>query len=244
MLEKDLQKYRNVQNIAKQTMNEISKHIETGVTEADIAYECERIMREKGIESFWYHDVAALVLVGERTTLSVSGRKYKPAKKKVKETDLVTIDLSPQIDGFWGDYARSFFVMGGKLGNYLDYMEDFSSSGAEKFHEIAQGMRFEGILHQVLMQNARPKMNFRELYLRVNAFIENFGYVNLDFHGNLGHSIVKQKDDRVYIDNSNREKLSSVPLFTFEPHFRKKGGSFGFKQEDIYYFENGRLKVL
>lgn len=39
-------------------------------------------------------------------------------------------------------------------------------------------------------------------------------------------------------------KLSDVKMFTFEPHLCLPGSLYGFKQEDIYYFEKGKLKRL
>ena len=41
-------------------------------------------MREKGVSSFWYHNIGAFVFVGEETTLSVSGSVYQPSDLKVK----------------------------------------------------------------------------------------------------------------------------------------------------------------
>ena len=49
----------------------------------------------------------------------------------------------------------------------------------------------------------------------MNKVIEDSGYINLDFMGNLGHSIVKDKGDRVYIEKGNIQKLSDVKYFTF-----------------------------
>ncbi len=41
---------------------------------------------------------------------------------------------------------------------------------------------------------------FEELYFYINDFIVQNSYINLDFLGNLGHSIVKDKADRIYIE--------------------------------------------
>ena len=41
---------------------------------------------------------------------------------------------------------------------------------------------------------------------------------NLDFAGNLGHSIVESKDDRIYIEKGNRRKLSEVKTFDSGNH--------------------------
>lgn len=73
--------------------------------------------------------------------------------------------------------------------------------------------------------------------------VEN-GFVNLDFMGNLGHSIVKIKSDRVYIEKGNMTKLGDVKYFTFEPHIGFPNSKYGYKKENIYYFdENGLMEL-
>ena len=78
----------------------------------------------------------------------------------------------------------------------------------------------------------------------MNGVIEEKGFINLDFMGNLGHSIVRQKDDRIYIENGNHTCLGEVVFFTFEPHISVEGSKYGYKMENIYYFENGQLVDL
>ena len=82
---------------------------------------------------------------------------------------------------------------------------------------------------------------FEELYYYINSIIAEKGYINLDFMGNLGHSIEMNKNDRIYTEKGNSIKLSSVRAFTFEPHISLPNSSYGFKMENIYAFENGRL---
>ena len=60
----------------------------------------------------------------------------------------------------------------------------------------------------------------------MNEYIKEEGYINLDFMGNLGHSIVRRKDDRVYIKKSNNIKLGNVNYFTFEPHISIEGSKY------------------
>lgn len=78
----------------------------------------------------------------------------------------------------------------------------------------------------------------------MNELIVKKGFLNLDFLGNLGHSIVKNKNDRIYIEKENCKKLSDVEMFTFEPHISISNSKYGYKREDIYYFDNGRLTKL
>lgn len=85
---------------------------------------------------------------------------------------------------------------------------------------------------------------FEELFYYINDLIKARGYVNLDFLGNLGHSIVKDKGQRIYIEKGNTEKLSAVEAFTFEPHISLPGSVYGYKMENIYSFSSGALIEL
>jgi hypothetical protein len=62
--------------------------------------------------------------------------------------------------------------------------------------------------------------------------------------GNLGHSIVKKKNDRVYIEEGNKMKLSDATIFTFEPHISIEHSKYGYKKENIYLFKNHELTEL
>lgn len=137
---------------------------------------------------------------------------------------MVTIDLSPQIDGCWGDYARSFII------------GDNS--------ELQEGVNVEEKLHFKLKNFITPNTTFEELSEEMNKEIFRLNYINLDYKGNLGHTIEKYLDDRKYIEPGNKLRFSDVELFTFEPHIQKEDSKFGFKMENIYYFEGNELKEL
>ena len=64
------------------------------------------------------------------------------------------------------------------------------------------------------------------------------------YRGDLGHSMVKNKGERVYKEKGNKQKLSDVGYFTFEPHISIPGSRYGYKKESIYYFKNGKLVEL
>ena len=80
--------------------------------------------------------------------------------------------------------------------------------------------------------------------LDMNEFIVENGFVNLDFMGNLGHSIVKTKGDRIYIEKENKTKIGDVKYFTFEPHIAFPDSKYGYKKENIYYFDEAGLIEL
>lgn len=58
----------------------------------------------------------------------------------------------------------------------------------------------------MIIENATPDMTFEELYFYINDVISKHEFINLDFARNLGHSIVENKDDRVYIEKKKSIK--------------------------------------
>ncbi|EFF67540.1 M24 family metallopeptidase [Eshraghiella crossota] len=110
--------------------------------------------------------------------------------------------------------------------------------------EWKRGLLMEDRLQCELIEFVNIKTTFEELYYHINELILKYGFVNLDFMGNLGHSIVKDKDDRVYTEKGNTQKISDVKYFTFEPHISISHSKYGFKKENIYYFKDGKLAEL
>ncbi len=221
----NLEKYQEIQAIAKRVLSELGNSITSESTEKTIATTAVQLMREYGVKDTWYHNTPALVLLGSRSCLSVSGKNYTPSSEMVGATNLVTVDLSPSKNCYWGDCARSFCIEGG---SYKPLPE------SEGFKE---GLRIERELHKQMLRFVTPETRFFDLYNFGNEQIQNFGYENLDFLANLGHTIETDLNDRKFIDKNCFEKIGSSQLFTFEPHIRRKAGEWGFKHENIYYFD-------
>ena len=217
--------YKVVQAAAKAVLAHIVDSIGPESTEQTIVDTSIRLLSEKGITETWYHDVPAFVLLGSRSCLSISGKDYSPSNEPVGETNLVTIDLSPLSGKTWGDCARSYYIEYGKC------------TTTPSLSEFQNGANVEVQLHQSMAKFVSHKTRFCELYEFGNELINSLGFENLDFLGNLGHSIELSPSKRRFIDQSCEEELGSVHFFTFEPHIRKIEGIWGFKHEDIYYFD-------
>ena len=228
-----LEDYRRVQGIAKKVHAQLSRHIAADSTEQSIAQMAAQLLTESGAAETWYYDVPAMVLLGSRSCASLSGADYVPANEPVGMVNLVTVDLSPKIGSVWGDCARSYVIENGRV---------VDRPGRRDF---AEGLAVEKRLHSDMMAFVNPRVTFSELFQYANDRILSYGFENLDFAMNLGHSIEVRRSDRRFIDSTCAEPLGSVSLFTFEPHVRKTGGHWGFKHEDIYYFDSqGRAVAL
>lgn len=229
----ELETYRAVQDIAKKTHEHLGDFINSESTEQSIAKKASELLSDFGAKDTWYHGVPAYVLLGSRSCLSISGRDYQPADERVGETNLISVDLSPMVGNIWGDCARSYFVEKGTVAK------------EPQRRDFQEGYAIENKLHQRMEAFVTPETRFSELYEFGNHQINELGYENLDFLGNLGHSIEKDSAKRRFIDENCHEKLGGVLLFTFEPHIRKPDGNWGFKYENIYYFNSeGRAVEL
>lgn len=226
--------YKEVQQIAKETIKYAKDIIKPGMNLLDIRRLCEEKMLELGADSFWYWDIGAFVFAGDETTISVSGKQYVTSSRIIGENDIVTIDLNPQCGNIWGDYARTIILENGVV----------TDKNNVSNIEWKKGLQMEDKLHQELVGFVNKETTFEELYYHINELILKEGFVNLDFMGNLGHSIVKDKNERVYTEEGNTQKISDVKYFTFEPHISNSGAKYGFKKENIYYFKNGKLVEL
>lgn len=224
--------YSSMQNLNRVAVKHVADTIKTGMSLPYIKKLCEDYLLENGADSFWYWDVGAFIFSGDETALSVSGKEYQVADRIIQKNDIITIDLSPQRNNIWGDYARTLVFEDGVLCDEIEKI---------KKDEWRNGLQMEEYLHQALIDVGAPDMTFEELYYYMNELIVKEGFINLDFLGNLGHSIVKNKKDRIYTEKGNRKRLSDVRMFTFEPHISIPNSQYGYKKEDIYYFENGRL---
>ena len=226
---KQLERNRLAQQIARETLDELSDIICVGMSESDIErLACERMI-QKGSGPFWYHGVGALVLLGDRSTLSLSARNYAPdPKNRLKERDIVTIDCSPTYEGEWGDYARTFFLEGGRVVAEDDVSDE----------EFKRGLDAELELHRMLKEELSVDMTYEEAYFALSRRIEELGFINLDFHGNLGHSIETDERKRICLEAGNKKTFRDYGKpFTLEPHIALKGGAFGYKRENIYHID-------
>ena len=227
--------YAKIQSIAKQTIEYIKKNIRPNQNLREIRELCEEKLLELGADSFWYWDVGAFVFAGDETTVSVSGKQYVASDKIIENNDIITIDLSPQVGNIWGDYARTIIVENGEVVGDIELIQN---------QEWKSGLQMEEKLHTELFRFVTKETTFEELYYHMNEFIVENGFVNLDFMGNLGHSIVKVKGDRIYIEKGNKAKLGEVNYFTFEPHIAFPDSKYGYKRENIYYFDETGLVEL
>ena len=158
--------YKKIQLIAKNVLDEIKNFIKPEISEKEIVEQCKFLLKKNGIGETWYYDCPALVLLGSRSCLSISGKDYEPSFEKVGNETLVTIDLSPLKDGVWGDCSRSFVVEDGIVKDETDI----------KNFEFLEGLKIERELHNHFIEFVKPGMSFEDVLIELNEKIKSFGF--------------------------------------------------------------------
>ena len=151
--------YKDIQRVAKETIIYIKTIIKTDMNLLDVRRLCEEKMLSLGADSFWYWDIGAFVFSGDETSISVSGREYITSDRLIGNNDIITIDLSPQNNKIWGDYARTIIIENGEVVDCIDKIQN---------NEWRNGLLMEERLHQALIDFVTPQTTFEELYLYIN----------------------------------------------------------------------------
>ncbi|MFZ6689001.1 M24 family metallopeptidase [Undibacterium sp. SXout11W] len=224
--ELEISQHRQVQTAAKSALARLENLITAEDTEKSIAMKAHELLKEQGYPNTWYYDCPALVLLGSRSCVSISGRDYEARDERVGTSNLITVDLSPVHNQAWGDCARSFAIENGKV------------TKTPQLLEFKNGLAFLDQMHAQMLKLVRPQTTFGQLFDWANMRIRQNGFVNLDYRNNVGHSIATDRDQRQFIETNNKALLADVPFFSFEPFIRLKGGKWGFKHEGIFYFND------
>ena len=144
--------YSEVQQIAKKTIEYAKTIIKPGMNLLDLRDLCERKMLELGADSFWYWDIGAFVF---------AGKQYVTSDRTIAENDIVTIDLSPQCENIWGDYARTIILENGVVVDKREISNE----------EWRKGLQMEDRLHHELTEFVNTETTFEELYYHINEII-------------------------------------------------------------------------
>jgi Xaa-Pro aminopeptidase len=225
--------HKRIQQATKTVLEKLPYLLHSDDTEISIADKCHQLLCELGYPKTWYYDCPALVLLGSRSCLSISGKLYRPSQEKIGTMNVITVDLSPLDNDTWGDCSRSFTFEFG------------SFTATPKTLECKNALHFLQHLQQEMMAAIKPTTTFGQLFEWTNVRIRESGFVNLDYRNNVGHSIATTRENRQFIEANNQMPLGEASFFSFEPFIRLKGGKWGFKHEDIFYFnDDERLEIL
>lgn len=198
------------QKLALLACQESKKFLNPGISEKQFSDVCEDIMYSLGAEDLWY---PMLVNFGHNTIYCTRGNHLPSSDVLLKDNDIVLIDFSPQLNGYWGDYSETIVI-----GNN------------EEMKQLSSDAKY---IFDCTFEYAKDCLTIGELFNYCNRLIEELDYNLLDPNGNIGHSIenLNNQNKRIYLCPENKEIRLEGKTWAIEPHIGR--GMYGAKFENV-----------
>lgn len=208
----EIRKMKKACRLAAETLNYIEKYIKPGMVTQEINTLVHDFTLSKGAvpAPLGYHGFPASVCVSPNEVVCHG----LPSDYVLKEGDIVNVDVTPKLDGFYGDSSRTFYV--GKV-----------SESAMRLTETAKRAMEAGI------EAIRPNGYTGDIGFETNKVVTRAGYTAIKDIG--GHGVGRTFHDAPFVPSWGKkgkgERLVPWHCITVEPMVNE--GSEDFDEHDI-----------
>jgi Xaa-Pro dipeptidase len=189
--------------------------IKRGVSELTISCQIERVIKERGGESIPF----CIVLSGSNSALPHG----ETSNRKVRQKDVVLMDVGAVFSGYYGDLTRTVFV------------GEVSEKEREIYDVVAEA-------HEKAIESVRPGIRAEKVDAVARNVIEKAGYGQYFTH-RTGHGLGLEVHEEPYICEGHEVILQPGMVFTIEPGIYLPG-KFGVRIEDNIAVSNTGKKML
>jgi len=188
--EAELEQIQQAVSISTKSFNELLSFIKEGVTENELSWKLETLMRENGAEKISF---ALIVASGQ------NGAKphARATNKKVAKGELITFDFGCFYNGYASDITRTV-----ALGNVSD-----------KLAEIYETVK---TAQELGCKAVKAGISGSEIDKICRDYISSKGYGEYFLHG-TGHGAGMEVHELPYVSASNKEPLPENSVITVEP---------------------------
>jgi Xaa-Pro aminopeptidase len=207
---------RQASAISDQAFNIVSKRIEAGMTEKQVAWDIEKTMRDLGADERAF---GSIVGSGPNGAMAHA----VPGNRLIREGEPIVIDMGAKVHGYNSDMTRTII-----LGEPTD-----------KFREI-----YNIVLRANLevSRQARAGMTGVEINQIARDVIEATGYGDKFNHG-LGHGVGLEVHEGPSLSKLSEDTLRENEITSNEPGIYIEGWG-GVRIEDLIIFQADGVEVL
>ena len=202
--------------IADEAIEKVRHAIEPGVTEAEVAWELEKAMRDRGAESASFD-----IIVGAGPNGALP--HHRADSTVIKEGEPVVIDMGATYLGYCSDLTRTL-VLG---------------DGDETFSKVYQTVLDAQIAAE---GQVTAGMTGEEVDAIARNIIADAGYGE-NFGHSLGHGVGLAVHEFPRVGPRSKDRIEDGMVFTIEPGIYLSGWG-GVRIEDIVVLDNGRARVI
>ncbi|MBR3617050.1 MAG: type I methionyl aminopeptidase [Acholeplasmatales bacterium] len=177
--EREIALLKQAGHIVALCLEALKEHVKPGVTTYELDQICEKIILENGgVPSCKGYEGYPCTICASVNEVVVHGIPSK--KQKLKEGDIVTVDLVACFKGYHGDSAYTYKV--GKV-----------SPDKEKLLEVTEKALYEGL------SKVREGVHLGDVSAAIGAYINQYGYGIIDQY--TGHGIGREMHEDPVIFN-------------------------------------------
>ncbi|MCS7119849.1 MAG: Xaa-Pro peptidase family protein [Nitrososphaerota archaeon] len=214
--ESELQFMMEAAKLASRAMEKAVEILKPGLREREVAAEIEYEMRKAGSEGFAFESIVA-------SGLNSSFPHGGCGERKMKNGDLVVIDIGARVQGYCADLTRTFVI--GKP----------SAKQSEVYRVVEEAQR-------IAIERIHPGVEAKEVDKKARSLIESKGYGEYFVH-NLGHGVGLDVHEPPTIGPRSTDTLSYGNTITIEPGIYIPGFG-GVRIEDTLAVLNGKTVKL
>ena len=199
---------KKAEEITKKTMEKIKAEIKEGITELDLTAEIKYQIIKNGARKESFEPIVA-------SGINSSYPHHKSKNKKIKNGEVIVIDMGADFCGYKSDLTESFFC--GKVDDEI-----------KKIYKIVEETR-KICIEYCENENLKGK----DIYKKA---VENFKKYNLEkffIHG-LGHGVGIDVHEKPYLNKKGNEKIEEGFVFTIEPGIYLPA-KFGLRLESTFF---------
>jgi Xaa-Pro aminopeptidase len=202
--------------IADDAIQCLALHLEAGVSEKQVAWNLESLLRQQGSETLPFEIIVAS---GPNAALPHA----QPSDRLICEGETVIIDFGARCVGYCSDMTRTFMI----------------GEQTEKFNTV-----YNIVLgaQMTALSVIEKGMSARSADALVRGMIENAGYGEFFGHG-LGHGVGLETHEAPRIGTLSDDILQDDMVFTVEPGIYLPGWG-GVRIEDTVTITDGKLRTL
>ncbi len=199
--------------IVRDTLAEVEKYIEPGISTIKLDRVAEAFIRSKnalpGFKGLYGFPATLCVSIDDEVVHGI------PGKRKLKEGQILSLDVGAIVDGYYGDHARSF-----PIGSVSD--------DKRKLLEVTQESLMKGI------GEVKPGNRIGDIGFAIQSYVESFGFGIV--RELVGHGIGTKLHEDPQIPNFGRKNSGPViregMCFAIEPMVTMNSFQIFTKEDD------------
>ncbi len=212
----ELKLVERASEIADRAFESVTPTVEPGQTEAHVAWELEKAMRELGAEGLSFD-----VIVGAGPNGALP--HHRADETVIKSGDSVVIDMGCVYEGYCSDLTRTIFV----------------GEADKRFRDVYNTV-LRAQLHAE--REVRAGMTGEEADALARTVIGEAGHGD-HFGHSLGHGVGLEVHEHPFVGQRATNVLGNGMVFTVEPGIYISGWG-GVRIEDMAVMEDGRARIL